>query len=190
MSNLTFWHNSQWITLLTHSCQVLYSFCTNLLHSRFMLLIVSSLSYTILLRLFYCCFRIALVYCCFRIVLMPFFCTAHRRNTVYFLNVAFLNQIQVFSCEILFFVAWNVYTVDFHPLFVFCLFLLASCLCWQYCNQTVTRFTRSFLCSILISVSKLSWMLASPLPLSFLAIYSLPKSTLGIIPPSDFSQQR
>ena len=33
-SNFNFLHNSQWITLPTQSCLVLYSFCTNLLHSQ------------------------------------------------------------------------------------------------------------------------------------------------------------
>ena len=35
-SNLNFWHNSQWITLPTKSCLVLYSFCANLLNSFIM----------------------------------------------------------------------------------------------------------------------------------------------------------
>ena len=43
-SNLNFLHISQWITLPTQSCLVLYSFCANLLHSLIMWLIVSSLS--------------------------------------------------------------------------------------------------------------------------------------------------
>ena len=42
-SNLNFLHISQWITLPTQSCLVLYSFCANLLHSLIMRLIVSSL---------------------------------------------------------------------------------------------------------------------------------------------------
>ena len=42
-SNLSFLHNSLWITLPTQSSLVLYSFCANLLHSL-MWLIVSSLS--------------------------------------------------------------------------------------------------------------------------------------------------
>ena len=43
--------NSQWITFPTQSCLVLYSFCTNLLHS---LIIVSSLSpHNLYLRLIY-----------------------------------------------------------------------------------------------------------------------------------------
>ena len=43
-SNFNFLHNSQWITLPTQSCLVLYSFCANLLHSLIMWLMVSFLS--------------------------------------------------------------------------------------------------------------------------------------------------
>ena len=43
-SNLNFQHISQWITLPTQSCLVLYSFCAHLLQSLIMRLIVSSLS--------------------------------------------------------------------------------------------------------------------------------------------------
>ena len=42
--NLNFLHISQWITLPTQSCLVLYSFCANLLHSLIMWLMVPSLS--------------------------------------------------------------------------------------------------------------------------------------------------
>ena len=38
-----FWQNSQWITLPTQLCLVLYSFCANLQHSLIMWLMVSSL---------------------------------------------------------------------------------------------------------------------------------------------------
>ena len=43
-SNLNFLHNSQGISFPTQSCLVLYTFCTYLLHSLIMWLIVSSLS--------------------------------------------------------------------------------------------------------------------------------------------------
>ena len=43
-SNLNFLHISQWITLPTQSCLVLYFFCTNFLYSLNMWLMVSSLS--------------------------------------------------------------------------------------------------------------------------------------------------
>ena len=39
--NLKFLHNSQWITFPTQSCLVLYSICTNLLHSLIIWLIIS-----------------------------------------------------------------------------------------------------------------------------------------------------
>ena len=58
-SNLKFLQNSQWITLASHLCLVLYSFYANLLHSHIMWLMVSSLSpYN--LHLLFCC-----VYPCF-----------------------------------------------------------------------------------------------------------------------------
>ena len=43
-SNFNFLHNSQWITLPTQSCLVLYSFCANLLHLFIVWLIVLSIS--------------------------------------------------------------------------------------------------------------------------------------------------
>ena len=48
-SNLNFLHISQWITLPTQSCLVLYSLCANLLHSLIMWLVVSSLSLIIII---------------------------------------------------------------------------------------------------------------------------------------------
>ena len=53
-SHLNFLHISQWITLPTQSCLVLYSFCANLLHSLIMWLMVSSLS-PHSLHLLFCC---------------------------------------------------------------------------------------------------------------------------------------
>ena len=58
LSNFNFLHNSQWITLPSQSCLVLYSFCANLLHSLIMWLIVSSLSPHNLHLLFCCVFSI------------------------------------------------------------------------------------------------------------------------------------
>ena len=53
-SNLDFLHISQWITLPTKSCLLLYSFRANLLHSLMMWLMVSSLSPHNLYLLFCC----------------------------------------------------------------------------------------------------------------------------------------
>ena len=61
-SNLNFWHISKCITVPTQSCRVLYSFCTNLLHSLIMWLMVSSLSLHSLHLLF---FLLRPIYSCF-----------------------------------------------------------------------------------------------------------------------------
>ena len=55
-SNFSLWHNSQWITFLTKSCQVLYFFCASLLHSLIKWLAISCLSTHTLHLLFYVCF--------------------------------------------------------------------------------------------------------------------------------------
>ena len=75
-SNLIFLHNSQWITLPTQSCLVLYPFCANLLHSLIMRLSVSSL-FPHNLHLLFCCVLsiIALI-----LVLMALLCTAVGRD--------------------------------------------------------------------------------------------------------------
>ena len=67
-SNFNFLHNSQWITLSTQSCLVLYSFSANFLHSLIMWLIFSSLSPHNLHLLFCCVLSIlALIWlCCYQ----------------------------------------------------------------------------------------------------------------------------
>ena len=78
-SNFSFLHISQWITLLTQSCLVLYPFCANLLHSLIMWLIVSSLSPHSLHLLFYWVLSIlTLIW----LVLMALSCAAIRRDSV------------------------------------------------------------------------------------------------------------
>ena len=98
-SNLNFLHISQWITLPTQSCLVLYSFGTNFLHSLIMWLTVSSLSpYS--LHLLFCCVLsiLALIW----LVLMALFCAAIRRDSVSLLRFPFLCQVQEFWCEMFF----------------------------------------------------------------------------------------
>ena len=98
-SNWNFLHISQWITLPTQSCLVLYSFCANLLHSLIMWLIVSSLSLHSLHLLFCCVLSIlALIW----FILMALSCAAIRRDSISLLRFPFLNQVQVFWCEMLF----------------------------------------------------------------------------------------
>ena len=95
-SNLNFMHISQWITLPTQSCLVLYYFCANLLHSLIMWLMVSSLSPHRQHLLFCCVLSIlALIW----LVLTVLVCAAIRRDSVSILNFPFLSQVQVFSCE-------------------------------------------------------------------------------------------
>ena len=58
-SDFNFLHYSQWITLPTQSCLVLYSFCANLLHSLIMWLIIIIIIIIIIIfsnLLFYDCF--------------------------------------------------------------------------------------------------------------------------------------
>ena len=99
LSNLNFLHISQWITLPTRSCIVLFSFRANLLHSLIMWLIVSSLSPHSLHLLFCCVLSIhALIW----LVLLALFCAAIRRVSVSLLRFPFLSLVQVFSCEMMF----------------------------------------------------------------------------------------
>ena len=86
-SNLHFLHISQWITLPTQSCLALYSFCSNLLHSLIVWLIVSSLSLHNLHLLFCCVLSIlALIW----LVFMALLCAAIRRDFVSLLKFPFL----------------------------------------------------------------------------------------------------
>ena len=69
-SNLNFLHSSQWLTLPTLSCLVLYSFWINLLHSLNMWLIHLSLSP----HLLFCCFLY--IFALTFLVLIGWFCAA------------------------------------------------------------------------------------------------------------------
>ena len=95
-SNLNFFLISQWITLPTQSCLVLYYFCANLLHSLIMWLMLSSLS-PHSLHLLICCVLSILVL--IWLVLMVLFCAAIRRDSVSLLKFTFLSHIQIFLCE-------------------------------------------------------------------------------------------
>ena len=73
-SNFNFLHNGQWIILPTPSCLVLYSFCTYLLHSLIMWLIISFQS----THNHICCFEASYLFllwyywslwCCFVVLL-------------------------------------------------------------------------------------------------------------------------
>ena len=98
-SNLNFFHISQWITLPTKSCLVLYTLCANLLHSLIMWLIVSSLS-PHSLHLLFCWVLSILALIWF--VLMALSCAAIRRDSGSLLRFPFLSQVQVSWCEMVF----------------------------------------------------------------------------------------
>ena len=95
-SNLNFLHSSQWITLPTHLCLVLYSFFANLLHSLMVWLIVSFLSLHIQ-HLMFCCILaiLPLVW----LVLMALFCATIKRDSVFLLKFPFLSHVHLFSFE-------------------------------------------------------------------------------------------
>ena len=97
--NLNFLHISQWITFPTQSCQVLYSFSANLLHSIIMWLIVSSLSPHSLHLLF--CWVLSIL-ALILLVLMALFCATIRRDSVSILKFPFLTHVLVLSCEMVF----------------------------------------------------------------------------------------
>ena len=120
-SDLNFLYISQWIILPTQSCLVLFSFCANLPHSLIMWLIVLSLS-PHSLHLLYCwVVNIALIW----LVLTALSSTAIRRDSVSLLRFPFLCLVQVFSCEMVFKAARELF---------FSTFLLPS-----YCNSIVYR---------------------------------------------------
>ena len=97
-SNLNFLHISQWITLPTQSCLVLYSFCANLLHLLTWLMVSSLSPHS--RHLLFCCvlFILALIW----LVFAALFCPAIWRDSVPLLNFPFLSQVHVFWCEMLF----------------------------------------------------------------------------------------
>ena len=78
-SNLNFLHISQWITLPTQLCHVLYSFCANLLHFLIMWLVVSSLS-PHSLHLLFCC--VLSILASIWLILIALSCAAFRRDSV------------------------------------------------------------------------------------------------------------
>ena len=114
-SNLSFLHISQWITLPTHSCLVLYSLCANLPHSLIIWLVVSSLS-PHSLHLLFCWVLSILALIWF--VLMALSCAAIRKDSVSLLKFPFLSHVQVLSCEIFFISHLNGHRVVFLPIFV------------------------------------------------------------------------
>ena len=98
-SNLNFLHISQWISLPSKSCLVLYSFCANLLHSLMIVRVIVSYLWPHNLHLLFCWVLsiLALIW----LVLMVLSCAAIRRVSISLLRFPFLSQVQVFWCEML-----------------------------------------------------------------------------------------
>ena len=95
-SNWNLLHNSQWITLPIQSCQVLYSFCANLLRLLIMWVITSSLLPHYLRPLF--CYVLSILAVIW-FVIMALFYAAIRRDSVSFLRFSFLSHLHFFSCD-------------------------------------------------------------------------------------------
>ena len=107
------------------SCQVLYTFCANLLHLLIMWLMVSSLSPPNLHLLFYC---ILSILASIRLVLISLFCAASKRDYGFpFFATSMFSRV---ICCLL--VVQNVHRVAFHPIFVFRLLSF----CWSSCQYS------------------------------------------------------
>ena len=137
--NFDLLHISQWNTLPTQSCLVLYSFCAKLPLSLILWLIVSSLSPHSSHLL--CCYVLSILALIW-LVLMAFFCAATRIYSVSLLRFPFLTQVQVFSFEILFISRLK------HP---------QSCFSSHFCFLIIV-----ILLSILLSVSFLMAVISPP----------------------------
>ena len=183
-SNWNFLHNSQWITLPTQVCLVLYSFCANLLHSLIMWLIVSSLL-PLNLHLLFCCvlFILALIW----LVLMPFFFffffAAIRIDSVFLLRFLFPRHVQIFSFEMLLISRLkrpdSCFSFNFCFLvFVVPLVLVSFELFLVAVTSLSSRFSMLYL-SRCIDASTPSSKLANLLSPSFLDAYNLSTSFLG-----------
>ena len=97
-SNFNFLHISQWITLPTQPCLVLYSFSANLLRALIMGLMVSSLlPHNI--HLLSCC--VLSILTLIWLNLRESFCATIRRDSISLLKFPFLSPVQVFLCEML-----------------------------------------------------------------------------------------
>ena len=110
---------------------------------------------------------------------MALVCVAVRRDSVSFLRFLFLSYVQVFLCEISLVCRFKCPCSCFSSHFCSLVILFCWCPCCLYCFWSLLSvFLHSFLCCLLVVVSTLSWILASPLPLSFLGIYSLSTSSV------------
>ena len=172
-------HSSQWITFPIQSCQVLYSFCANLLHP----LIIYRFSHYIT----YTCNPVASyifwLYHSWTLWRFFFFCAAIKRDSVSLSMFSFLSYVQVFTLVFHLFVTWNIHTVIFLPSCYFSLDLYLACSISSPSNSLSMFFFCFFFfvmlsSSLHIDASTLFSKQARPLPLSFHDTYSLSMSSL------------
>ena len=134
------------------------------------IIITTQPPFAILLCLIYSCLDIVgpydVVLCCYQVGFWR-------------LKISLFSHVQVFSCEIALVChlkcSYRCYSSCFCFLISSVQLMLVLSIVSRRCNKSSSAF---FLCSRIDS-STLSWMLASPLPLYFLDIYSLSTSSLG-----------
>ena len=182
-SNLDFLYISQWITLPTQSCLVLYSLWANLLHSLIMWLMVSSLSPHNRHLLF--CYVLSILVLMW-LVLMASFCAAIRRDSVSLLKFLFCSQIQVYWCEMLFIShlkrPYSCFSSHFCFLVVvFLLFIMLSVSFLMAVNSPPSCFPMKS-SNRCIDAPMLSSMLANPLPPLFLKYIVCQRGPWHVVP--------
>ena len=129
-SYLSFLRNSRWITLPTQSCLVLYYLCTNLQHSLIWLIVSTLFPHN--LYLLFCCILSLLALSLWRC-----FVPLAERIQFFSEGFPFLAMSKFSRVRSRLFVAWNIHTVVFLPIFVFWSFLFCWCL---FCMVLVPLF--------------------------------------------------
>ena len=114
-SDFNFLHNSLWITFPIQSCSDLYPFSFILLHLLTMWLIASSLSPYNLPLLFGC--TLSILTLILLLFMVPFW-AAFRRDWNSLLRFSFLSMSMFSLVRFCQFVAWNIHSLVFRPIFV------------------------------------------------------------------------
>ena len=114
---------------------------------------------------------------------MALSCAAIRRDSISLLRLPFLNQVHVFSCDMMFISClkrlWICF--PFHFCFLYIVILLSIVLSVSFLMAVISPHSSFSIkpSSRCIDASTLSSMLASPVPPSFLGTYNLSTSSLG-----------
>ena len=114
---------------------------------------------------------------------MALFCAVIRRYSVSVLKFSFLNQVKVLSCKMLFIsrlkCLYSCFSSHFCFLVIDILFSIVLSILFLMAVISPCSWFPMLCSSRCIDTSTLSSMLASPLPPSFLDIYSMSTSSLG-----------